>query len=87
MRRPVGTRLDRHGFEVGLKDGGRRERHVSGDRRQAKRYNPAFLTHIVDKKPMNMAFDAADSTLTAILGRMDVDLRREVTWDELLKSE
>jgi hypothetical protein len=34
-----------------------------------------------------MAPDACASTLTALLGRMAVDARREVSWDELLRSE
>ncbi len=46
-----------------------------------------FLTHIVEGRKMNMAMDACDSTLTALLGRLAVDLKREVTWEELLKSE
>jgi predicted dehydrogenase len=46
-----------------------------------------FLTHIQERKPMNMGRDACDSTLTALLGRLAVDTRREVTWDELLRSE
>jgi len=46
-----------------------------------------FLTHIVEGKKMSMAADACDSTLTALLGRMAVDLKREVSWEEMLKSE
>ena len=29
---------------------------------------------------------AAESTLTAILGQMAIDRKREVTWDEMMKS-
>lgn len=46
-----------------------------------------FLTHIVEGKQKNMAFDACDSTLTSLLGRLAVDKKRVVTWDELMKSE
>lgn len=46
----------------------------------------AFISHIVEGKPHSMANDACDSTLTALLGRMAVDLKREVTWEELLKT-
>jgi predicted dehydrogenase len=46
-----------------------------------------FLAHILEGRRMNMAFDACDSTLTSLLGRLSVDLKREVTWEELLKSE
>jgi predicted dehydrogenase len=46
----------------------------------------AFFQSIADAKPLHMTQDAADSTLTAILARMAVDLKREVTWDEMMKS-
>jgi predicted dehydrogenase len=46
----------------------------------------AFFTSIIEKKPHNKAKDAAESTLTAILGRMAYELKREVTWDEMMRS-
>jgi myo-inositol 2-dehydrogenase / D-chiro-inositol 1-dehydrogenase len=46
----------------------------------------AFFTSIIDKKPYNMAQIAADSTCTSILGRMAYQKKREVTWDEMIKS-
>jgi predicted dehydrogenase len=46
-----------------------------------------FLSHIIEGRQKNMAFDACDSTFTSLLGRMAVDTKREVTWEELLKSE
>ena len=46
----------------------------------------AFVSDILAGKPRNMAFDAADSTLTSLLGRMAVETRREVTWEEMLQS-
>ena len=45
-----------------------------------------FFTSIVEKKPFSMAQAAADSTLTSLLGRMAYEEKREVTWDELLRS-
>ncbi|MBI3698208.1 MAG: Gfo/Idh/MocA family oxidoreductase [Acidobacteria bacterium] len=45
-----------------------------------------FVRRIQDGKPENTGVRAAESTLTAILGRMAIDLRREVTWEELMKS-
>jgi predicted dehydrogenase len=42
-----------------------------------------FLSHIVEKKPYNMAFNACDSTLTAILGRMAVERQTKVNWSDL----
>ena len=45
-----------------------------------------FISRVRDKKPENVAIGAAESTLTAIMGRMAVDLRREVTWEEMMKS-
>lgn len=46
----------------------------------------AFFTSIVDQKPYNHYLDAANSTLTSLLGRLAYETRREVTWDELLRS-
>ena len=45
-----------------------------------------FFQCIVDKKPFNMSKAAAESTLTAILGRTAIEKGREVTWEELLAS-
>jgi len=45
-----------------------------------------FFASIVEAKPFSMALDAAESTLTALLGRMAVEQRREVTWDEMMRS-
>jgi myo-inositol 2-dehydrogenase / D-chiro-inositol 1-dehydrogenase len=46
----------------------------------------AFYTSIIEKKPIHMGKDAAESTLTALLGRMAYQKKREVTWDELMQS-
>ena len=46
----------------------------------------AFFTSIVQKKPIDMSTAAAESTLTALLGRMAHETRREVSWEELLRS-
>lgn len=46
----------------------------------------AFVNDILADKPRSMAFDAADSTFTSLLGRMAIETRREVTWDEMLRS-
>lgn len=46
----------------------------------------AFFTSILEKKPYQMAKEAAESTLTSLLGRMAYEKKREVTWQELLKS-
>ena len=45
-----------------------------------------FVSDILAGKPRNMALDAADSTLTSLLGRMAIEAKREVTWEELLQS-
>jgi len=45
-----------------------------------------FIRRIREGKPANAALTGAESTLTAILGRMAVDQRREVTWEEMMKS-
>ena len=46
----------------------------------------AFFTSIVEKKPHNMAMSSAEATLTSLLGRMAYELRREVTWEEMMRS-
>jgi hypothetical protein len=45
-----------------------------------------FVKRIADGKPENTAVRGAESTLTAILGRMAMDRRAEVTWEEMMKS-
>jgi myo-inositol 2-dehydrogenase / D-chiro-inositol 1-dehydrogenase len=46
----------------------------------------AFVKRIQDGKPENTGVRGAESTLTAILGRMAMDRRREVTWDEMMNA-
>ena len=46
----------------------------------------AFVKRIAEGKPENTIVRGAESTLTAILGRMAMDARREVTWDEMMQS-
>ena len=46
----------------------------------------SFFKSIVDAKPYNLAKAAADATLTSLLGRMAYERKREVTWEELLRS-
>jgi myo-inositol 2-dehydrogenase / D-chiro-inositol 1-dehydrogenase len=46
-----------------------------------------FITRIVENKPENNAKWAAESTLTALLGRMAIDTQRRVTWQDLMRSE
>ena len=45
-----------------------------------------FVRRIRENRPENTAVRGAESTLTAILGRMAMDARREVTWAEMMKS-
>jgi predicted dehydrogenase len=45
-----------------------------------------FIRRIQQGQPENAGMSGAESTLTAIMGRMAVDQRREVTWDEMMKS-
>ncbi len=45
-----------------------------------------FFGRILDGKPANTGVRGAESTLTALLGQMAIDLRREVTWEEMLAS-
>jgi predicted dehydrogenase len=45
-----------------------------------------FVNRIATDRPENTAVRGVESTLTAILGRMAMDSRREVTWGEMLTS-
>lgn len=45
-----------------------------------------FFTCILQKKPYNMGKDAAESTLTSILGRMAYEMKREVSWEEMMRT-
>jgi len=45
-----------------------------------------FVSRIAEGRPENNGFRGAESTLTAILGRMAMDRRREITWDEMMRS-
>lgn len=45
-----------------------------------------FVTRIVENRPDNTGVRGAESTLTSLLGQMAIDKRREVTWDEMMKS-
>ena len=46
----------------------------------------AFVERIRTGKPENTGVRGAESSLTAILGRMAMDARRVVTWEEMMKS-
>jgi predicted dehydrogenase len=45
-----------------------------------------FIQRIREGRPENTAATAVDSTLTCIMGRMAQDGRKEVTWEEMLKT-
>lgn len=45
-----------------------------------------FVKRISEGKPENVGVRGAESTLTAILGRMAMDQRRLVTWEEMMAS-
>ena len=46
----------------------------------------AFFKSIVNRKPYNLTKPAVEATLTSLLGRMAYQTKREITWDELLKT-
>jgi myo-inositol 2-dehydrogenase/D-chiro-inositol 1-dehydrogenase len=46
----------------------------------------AFFKGILAGESYDMTRTAVESTLTAILGRMAIDTKREVTWDEMMRS-
>ena len=45
-----------------------------------------FVKNVSEGKPENVGVRAAESTLTSILGQMAIDQKREVTWDEMMRS-
>ncbi len=45
-----------------------------------------FVKRIAENRPQNNAIEGAETTLTAILGRMAMDARGEVTWDEMMRG-
>ena len=46
----------------------------------------AFVARIAEGRPENTGVRGVESTLTAILGRMAMDARGEVTWDEMMSA-
>jgi predicted dehydrogenase len=46
----------------------------------------AFFKGILANEPLDMTRTSVESTLTAILGRAALDTKREVTWDEMMRS-
>jgi len=46
----------------------------------------AFFKGILAKESYDMTRTAVESTLTAILGRMSIETKREITWDEMMRS-
>jgi hypothetical protein len=46
----------------------------------------AFINNIESGKPINEALQGAESTLTAILGRMAATSGEVTTWDEMMLS-
>ena len=64
-----------------------------GQEPEKTRFNPYeqeqidLVTAIRTNKPLNEAENTAYSTLTAIMGRVSAYTGREVTWEEMLKSD
>ena len=46
-----------------------------------------FVTRIAEGRPENVGVRGVETTLTAIMGRMAMDRKREVTWEEMWNSE
>ena len=45
-----------------------------------------FIHRIQSGSPENTGVRSAESTLTAIMGRMAIDLKREVAWEEVMSA-
>ena len=66
---------------------GRRDETVEPSKRSTTLDSmEAFVQRIAEGKPENTGVRGAESTLTAILGRMAMDVRGEVTWDEMMNA-
>jgi predicted dehydrogenase len=70
-------------------------RHYQGPGRETSEKSPRnisidsvadFIQRIAEGRPENSGVRGAESTLTAILGRIAMDRRREVTWDEMMRG-
>ena len=46
----------------------------------------AFIDRVADGRLENVGVRGAESTLSAIMGQMAIDQKREVTWDEVIRS-
>jgi len=46
----------------------------------------SFTDQVTQGKPENTGVRAAESTLTCILGQMAIDKKRDVTWEEMMRS-
>ncbi len=46
----------------------------------------AFVRRVVEGKPENNGVEGVLSTLTCLMGQMAIDLRREVTWEEMMST-
>jgi len=46
----------------------------------------AFFKGVIAGEALDMTKTSVESTLTAILGRMAIDSKREVTWDQMMRS-
>jgi len=45
-----------------------------------------FIQRVRSGTPENTGVRSAESTLTAIMGRMAIDLKREVSWQEVMSA-
>jgi hypothetical protein len=45
-----------------------------------------FFKGILAGEALDMTKTSVESTLTAILGRMAIETKREITWDEMMRS-
>jgi predicted dehydrogenase len=58
-----------------------------GDRNPYEQEHVALIRSIRDSRPINDLKNVAESTLTAIMGRMACYTGRAITWDQALRSE
>ena len=69
---------------AGAGDGGEPGAHCRADRFGWPRQT--FIRNIQNGTPEHTGVRSAESTLTAIMGRMAIDQKREITWEEVIRS-
>ena len=85
----MGTFDSHYGGNVNIlaKTGGYRGGQTGGIYKEGAQVNiKAFADALLTNKPVNNAEESANSTMTAVLGRIAAYTGKTVTWDEMIKT-